>query len=102
MQEALPIEVRSMRDRANEIHKLQNQLGEREEEVMVLNNQMELLRKQLIVMRQNMGNGSVKTAHIEDRRESRETQTMQSLEISPTNSRSNSRRTRRKRGCVIC
>lgn len=100
-QEALPIEIRSMRDRANEIHKLQHQMGERDQQILVLNTQMELLRTQLMASRNRAGtNGTLKTHHQDDGRESRETQTMQMLEIQSNGS--TTERRRRKRACIIC
>ncbi len=89
-----------MRDRANEIHKLQHQLGEKDQQIIVLNTQMELLRTQLMASRNRVvTNGSLKT-HQDDGRESRETQTIQMLEIQSNGS--STERRRRKRACVIC
>lgn len=90
-----------MRDRANEIHKLQHQLTEKDEAIQVLNNQLELMRKQLMhaTSKNGISNGTSRT-DIDDRRESRETQTMQMT----TDTRSNSpgsRRSRKQGACCV-
>ena len=88
-----------MRDRANEIHKLHAQLTEKDEAIQVLDNQLELLRRQLMAQTRNgIANGSPKASH--EARENRETQT--SRLSSDTISNSSSTRRRRKRGGCCC
>jgi len=89
-----------MRERANEIHKLQSTVNERDEHIAVLDNQMELLRRQLMATRNGIANGSPKAQH--DTKESRETQTSVHSGDDVQSNASSGRGRRRKRWACSC
>lgn len=103
--EALPTEIRAMREREMEIRKLQQQLMEKDDLVQILEDQLEMMRKQLLA-KQSSSNGS----HDQNGTEHRETQTAQNGKLNhtdggesiggdSTSSSSRQRRRRRKMGC---
>jgi len=96
LQEALPIEIRSLREKEAEIRNLRKQLVEKDELVKILEGQMETLRRQLMSSRASQG------SQLSSEKETRETQTGQRAQ-SPGKSGSPTPTRRRKRAacCVI-
>ena len=93
-----------MRERQIEIKQLKTKLSERDETIQTLQGQMEMLRKQIIMMKSNMNGRNHSTAQLEITQET-ETQTSPSLSKnrrSPS-STSSASRGQRKRGahCTI-
>lgn len=89
-----------MRERASEILALQEELHEKVEQIQVLDNQLELLRKQLMTLNKTNTRSPNRQSTGDDQMESRETQTSQHSNDSRTTTPT---RRRRKRGgcCTI-
>ena len=100
-QEALPLEIRAMRERQQEIKQLKTQLDEKDEVIQTLQGQMEMLRKQIIMMKANMNGRNHSTTKL-DIHQDTETQTSPTLSNGrrfPSPSNSSSRTSRKGKGC---
>ena len=87
-----------MREKQIEIKQLQKQLEEKDELVLTLRGQMELLRKQVMMMKANQGLNHNHSKH--DVRQDTETQTTPSLACNGRNSKSPSTSSgHSKKGC---
>ncbi len=94
-----------MREKQSEIKQLKKQLGEKDEVIQTLQGQMEMLRKQIIMMKANMNGRNHSSAHL-DITQDTETQTSPTLSnghrsISSHSASSKNSRKRRGACCVI-
>lgn len=101
--EALPLEIRSIRERDTEITKLRQEVAEKSKELKESTEQMETLRKQIVLLRESLSNGSssISNGGIKGVKENRETQTSQPNSANASDCQSQSSTRRRKRGCTI-
>ena len=104
-QEAMPIEIRAMRERDHEIKELEKRLEEKDEIVATLQGQMEMMRKQVIMMKTSMMRK--RSSNNLDVTKDTETQTTPSLanghqySRSPSTSPSRSSHRRKQNCCTI-
>lgn len=94
-----------MRERQLEIKQLKTQLNEKDEVIQTLQGQMEMLRKQIIMMKANMNGRNHSTAKL-DIRQDTETQTSPALSNgrrSLSSHSASSRGSRKRQGacCII-
>lgn len=93
-----------MRERAQEIKKLRKQLEEKDEVIDTLQGQMEMMRKQVIMMKTTSGRRRSSIMEITQDTETQTSPTLNGHRYSRSPSTSSSRGSRQRKGacCVIC
>ena len=91
-----------MRERQTEIKQLRKELGEKEEVIETLQGQMEMMRKQVMMLKANMGPRSRSSSSKLEITQDTETQTSPSLHARSTPSPSSNRGNGKRRAkCTI-
>ncbi len=102
----MPTEIRAMREQGQVIKSLTKQLEEKEEVIATLQGQMEMMRKQVIMMKTTLGRKLTASNLDLGIKQDIETQTTPTLangrQYSRSPSTSSSRGSRKRKRCVIC